>query len=650
MRITAQLHIPEGFPWTFRCLIDSVEEFSFECSGMSSPQPGKSTDANMVAINKNIVELKKKILLAEGQRKAYRGEWEEEQKVNSEKIADLKKNIKELTVKLKYLKTKNAQKPQNHETIKKLDLPPGAKNAEEAVHVLDLKVIDLKKQADLTHDHYIKRQKFFDRLVEEYQRLYVSKNKLPSENSVPASETVEEDHNRRLICHLENEIHRTSVQWMEAEHIRKKYRSIKASLMTDAENFESNLLELEQAITEQQTEIDKLHAVNQEALQMRDSTKLVLQKQEQQASSSNRAREKQALDFRRQVDERKMELERLERRIFATGKTLVHQESAGSGSGDAQTGKGAYDTDPSAHAKESTNVMDLAFRKLMESTGATATNEVLGRFLAQREATTRLAYLRNVTETAKKDLEHQRDTLSSQLDEFRFADIKENEVNQEEVEKLKTQISDQNTREVACETASEHTRKVSGSIKDSLFELLLKLRDLDELTEQNVWRKTIEGIEDFDFFTAASIPSELLLKVLQESLKLVMKLHAGQEIDREMAEEKVEEGEEKSIEDLSIPLQSPLPPEEKEKPAAFPACYANLFANRGTGGQTTSISPGQAPQTSKWYCISYNFSRIFMEREGKAYRIRTLGTITHFLKKSVKFIKRNMGKCEVFEA
>ncbi|GAB0095923.1 Coiled-coil domain containing protein 151 [Sergentomyia squamirostris] len=572
---------------------------------MSSPQPGKNSEATMVAINKNIVELKKKILLAEGQKKAYRGEWEEEQKMNSEKIADLKKSIKDLTVKLKYLKTKNAQKPQNHETIKKQDLPAGSKNAEEAVHVLDLKVIDLKKQCDLVRDHYIKRQKFFDRLVEEYQRLYMSKNKLASENAVPAAETVEEDHNRKLICHLENEIHRTSVQWMEAEHIRKKYRAIKASLMTDAENFESNLIELEQAITEQQAEIDKLHAVNQEALQMRDSTKLVLQKQEQAAASSNRAREKQAQDFRRQVDERKMELERLERRIFATGKTLVHQESAGSGSGDVHTGKGDHDADPSVHAKETTSAMDLAFKKLMESTGATATNEVLGRFLAQREATTRLAYLRNVTETAKKDLENQRDSLASQLDEFRFADIKENEVNQEEVEKLKLEIADQNSREIVCDGAAEHTRKVSGSIKEALFELLMKLRDLDELTEQNVWRKTTENIENFDLFTAASIPSDLLLKVLQESLKLVMKLHGGQEIEREIAEEKKREKEEEeeaehiseSMEDLSIPIQSPVPPEEKEKPAAFPSCYTNLFANRGTGGQTTSISPGQATQT-----------------------------------------------------
>lgn len=45
---------------------------------------------------------------------------------------------------------------------------------------------------------------------------------------------------------------------MEAEHIRKKYRSIEASLMNDAERFERSLRELDAALAEQQAEIDRL--------------------------------------------------------------------------------------------------------------------------------------------------------------------------------------------------------------------------------------------------------------------------------------------------------------------------------------------------------------------------------------------------------
>lgn len=93
----------------------------------------------------------------------------------------------------------------------------------------------------------------------------------------------------------------------------------------DSEKFESTLLKMEAAIREQQQEINKLQAVYQEALQMRDNTKSVLSKQEQTTIASNKQRERQAAEFRRQVEDRKTELERLERKIFATGTKIIHQ-------------------------------------------------------------------------------------------------------------------------------------------------------------------------------------------------------------------------------------------------------------------------------------------------------------------------------------
>lgn len=109
---------------------------------------------------------------------------------------------------------------------------------------------------DLLNEKYSKRKEYFDKLLEQYQEQLVAKNENPE--NIPTPATVEEDESRKLICHLENEIHRTNVQWMEAEHIRKKYRSIKASLMNDSEKFEKSLLELEEAITEQQSDINRM--------------------------------------------------------------------------------------------------------------------------------------------------------------------------------------------------------------------------------------------------------------------------------------------------------------------------------------------------------------------------------------------------------
>lgn len=60
---------------------------------------------------------------------------------------------------------------------------------------------------------------------------------------------------------------------------------------------------------------------------MRDATKIILMRQEHAAHVSTRSRERQAFDFRRQVEERKAELERLERKLFSTGLQFYKHEN-----------------------------------------------------------------------------------------------------------------------------------------------------------------------------------------------------------------------------------------------------------------------------------------------------------------------------------
>ena len=107
-----------------------------------------------------------------------------------------------------------------------------------------------------------------------------------------------------------------------------------------------------------------LQEVNKESSQMRDNTKAILLRQEQTTHYSNKAREKQALDFRRQVDERKLELERLERKIFSSGKTVVHQESVASGDSSGKDGK-----EDGEHGMTAEMEMEIKFKKLMLATG-----------------------------------------------------------------------------------------------------------------------------------------------------------------------------------------------------------------------------------------------------------------------------------------
>lgn len=57
---------------------------------------------------------------------------------------------------------------------------------------------------------------------------------------------------------------------------------------------------------------------------MRDTTKVVLLRHEHSANTLSKSRLRQAQDFRRQVEERKSELERLERKLFATSIQIIN--------------------------------------------------------------------------------------------------------------------------------------------------------------------------------------------------------------------------------------------------------------------------------------------------------------------------------------
>jgi hypothetical protein len=53
--------------------------------------------------------------------------------------------------------------------------------------------------------------------------------------------------------------------------------------------------------------------------------------------------------------------------------------------------------------------------------------DVLKRFLSQKETLSRLSYLRNITEEEKQELQRQKDFMVAELEAFKFAEVKDNE-------------------------------------------------------------------------------------------------------------------------------------------------------------------------------------------------------------------------------
>lgn len=218
------------------------------------------------------------LLIAEGQKKATFEEWDGKEKKSLDTITDLKKEIKELTTSLiNYINVADGKySEESCEAIRTVNYPVGADTAKIALEIFDLQVINQTKKYDLLEAEFVQRKDHYNQLQRRKAEITVIQNaesggqqtdgkpKTNRQNQFRtnyAPLTIEEDENRKLIVHLENEIIRINMNWSQAEHIRKKYKAIQASLMTDAEKFEKNLLELENALRQQNVDIDKMKVI-----------------------------------------------------------------------------------------------------------------------------------------------------------------------------------------------------------------------------------------------------------------------------------------------------------------------------------------------------------------------------------------------------
>ncbi|XP_068082941.1 golgin subfamily A member 6-like protein 26 [Anabrus simplex] len=420
-----------------------------------------------------------KFFLSEGQRKAHYEECDAEKKKNTERMHQLKKEIKDLQSKVgKPDKSAEAVLRASNKSLKEINILINKRSDEVAV-ILGDKIVDKKKKLDLLRHQSRKLQEKMKRFADEYQELQV---KITAAQGKKNAEALA---NQR-ICSLENQIHRVEMNMMEAEHVKKKYRSIRSDLLDDSVEFESSLEKIEQMIQNQEKEIIHLEEINKEALDLRDMTKGTLMKQEVMALNAGKARDRQLIEFRARVEERKQELERLERLIFPSARGIIHQDSASSSE---ITASQAEET---ATAK-ATEFLESAFAKLKEATGESETDEVLQRFLSQKETMSRLTYLKNITEKEKRELEMRKDFMMAELESFKFAEVKDKEENMEEVEKIRHQIEEFIRQK---EQYEEQKRKIIEQLIDIVRILCIICKKLENVArtfpEVDISRQFVE--------------------------------------------------------------------------------------------------------------------------------------------------------------
>uniref|UniRef100_A0ABD2WV33 Uncharacterized protein n=1 Tax=Trichogramma kaykai TaxID=54128 RepID=A0ABD2WV33_9HYME len=130
-----------------------------------------SPNGKLNALNRKIIQVKKKIQLSEGQRKANFEECDAKKRESTETISKLKREVKELQT--EFAKTKN-----NEEVFEKAASLNrecaafvGKRSLNDALTDLDEHNIRLRKKLDLAKYQSDKRQKQLQQLLREYEEL-----------------------------------------------------------------------------------------------------------------------------------------------------------------------------------------------------------------------------------------------------------------------------------------------------------------------------------------------------------------------------------------------------------------------------------------------------------------------------------------------
>ncbi|XP_043276162.1 uncharacterized protein [Venturia canescens] len=405
----------------------------------------------------------------EGQRKANFEECDTKKRESCEKIANLKKEIKNLRIKLAKAKNNEDAADRVAQTSRESSACVRKEGPEAAIRRVDEENIRLRRKLDLVKYQSDKQQSKLASLLEEYEELVNGRRRKTGKSKL-------EHPLKKKIISLENQLQRVSVMQMEADTVRKKYRNVRSNLKADAASYVSSLRNLENSIREQEIEIKQLQNVKEEAIELRDTTKETLTKQEIEAMNTSKARDLVILDYRQRVEDRKLELERLERMIFPASRQLPREDFEASG----ETATTKVDENGDCAAKDEVTRLEEAFVKLRSATGVTRTEDVLDRFLSQRETKEKLQKMRTVTENEKMNLERKRQKLTAEIESQKFSETKNADENAEELESLNRRISEELERRRKALSGKGRTEEISSAISRILWKFcdLLRMENL----------------------------------------------------------------------------------------------------------------------------------------------------------------------------
>ncbi|KAK5926993.1 hypothetical protein CgunFtcFv8_022523 [Champsocephalus gunnari] len=462
-----------------------------------------SADSMKPPMHDQITEMQRKIQLLEGDRTAYYESSQSTIKKNRETIRQLRQDNKRLCRKMAEVNAGDA-------TIIKVafqnrGLEKDAyrnMSGKAALTTLDQRVLSKTKRLNALKHTTQTFQCRLDELKKEYQR---SKPECSSGAVSADARARKKEEDAMKLRALENSLEKTQFKCKEAENIMINYQKLKSHLQDESLTFQGQLDSLEAEILKHREELHDMQIMNNNAQLSKEAAKADLQQLEECLYKERKERERIIASYRKKVEERKAQAEKTDRRAQRTAMQPDELSSEVQRSSPRIAGE----------QEKVISTFEEAFRRIKEATGVTDIQEIVERFISQKETHQHLEKLKGENETVLQQLKEQKELLDQQFQDRKYSGEAELSSDRQSLEECELQLQAQQQRCDADKERLEWLVKALSTVQAGVEHLADKLQHIT-LREDTVAEVSPDSDE---FVLVLMTQCELKLKLLHEELR-----------------------------------------------------------------------------------------------------------------------------------
>ncbi|XP_062296057.1 coiled-coil domain-containing protein 151 [Scomber scombrus] len=392
-------------------------------------------------LHDQIAEMQRKIQLLEGDRAAYYESSQSTIKKNRESVCQLRQENKRL-----YKKVAEAKAGDEH-IIKVAFHNRGLEkdayrnmSGKAAISTLDQRVLSKMKRLNVLKHTTQTYQRHLEEVKTEHQRMK-PEGSSGAQSADSRARNREED--AMKLRALENNLEKTQFKCKEAENIMTNYLKLKSHMQEESLTFQGQLDSLEGEILKNREELHNLQVMNSEAQLSKETAKVELQQQEELLYKERKDRERIISSYRKKVEERKAQAEKVDRRAQRAAMQPDELSSEAQRSTTRMAGE----------EEKTISTFEEAFQRIKEATGVTNIQEIVERFISQKETHQHLEKLKEENEKVLLQLKEQKELLYQQFQEMRYSGEAKLSSDQQMLEECEQQLEAEQQR---CDSAKEN--------------------------------------------------------------------------------------------------------------------------------------------------------------------------------------------------